>query len=271
MAAASSGKRDVLRDMYEVGPPLLTSPPNSPTPTPPLPHPSLSHLIQLRDSQSCRAFPFLSSNACFPSICTHGSQARGGSLPAALQHNPTRASPPPSPLPSLQHWPFFQSLMDLIEMVMAKGDMRIASLYDQILVEDGAVRGAAGWQKAVLTPAAQLQPRGSGQLGPIPSRPHAPARPPPILPTGAGAGRGAAAAVRRHRGVRADGDRPLPPLRQQPHPAVRRAASACPPLHLLSAAQRAHGRAQGRPIWPGSRALPSVRWSCVWIQTATEG
>lgn len=39
-----------------------------------------------------------------------------------------------------EHWPFFQSLVDLIEMVMAKADMRIASLYDQILVEEAAER-----------------------------------------------------------------------------------------------------------------------------------
>ena len=29
-------------------------------------------------------------------------------------------------------WPFFQSTFDLIEMVLAKADMRIASLYDQV-------------------------------------------------------------------------------------------------------------------------------------------
>ncbi|GMH36089.1 hypothetical protein BSKO_03957 [Bryopsis sp. KO-2023] len=33
-------------------------------------------------------------------------------------------------------WPFFQSTMDLIEMILAKTDMRIAKLYDDVLVED---------------------------------------------------------------------------------------------------------------------------------------
>lgn len=33
-------------------------------------------------------------------------------------------------------WPFFQSTMDLIEMVLAKADMRIASLYDEVLVKE---------------------------------------------------------------------------------------------------------------------------------------
>ncbi|KAK9823233.1 hypothetical protein WJX72_001252 [[Myrmecia] bisecta] len=34
-----------------------------------------------------------------------------------------------------QEWPFFQSTLDLIEMILAKADMRIASLYDDMLVE----------------------------------------------------------------------------------------------------------------------------------------
>lgn len=37
-----------------------------------------------------------------------------------------------------EHWPFFQSLVDLIEMVMSKADMRIAALYDAVLVDDPA-------------------------------------------------------------------------------------------------------------------------------------
>ncbi len=32
-------------------------------------------------------------------------------------------------------WPFFQSLIDLIEMILAKADMRIAELYDDVLVD----------------------------------------------------------------------------------------------------------------------------------------
>ena len=33
-----------------------------------------------------------------------------------------------------KHWPFFQVTIDLIEMVFAKGDPRIAALYDKHLV-----------------------------------------------------------------------------------------------------------------------------------------
>lgn len=33
-----------------------------------------------------------------------------------------------------QDWPFFQSTMDLIEMILAKADMRIAQMYDEQLV-----------------------------------------------------------------------------------------------------------------------------------------
>ncbi|GAB4814136.1 hypothetical protein N2152v2_001182 [Parachlorella kessleri] len=35
-----------------------------------------------------------------------------------------------------EHWPFFQSVIDLIEMVLAKADMRIAAIYDEALVTD---------------------------------------------------------------------------------------------------------------------------------------
>lgn len=34
------------------------------------------------------------------------------------------------------HWPFFAASVDLIEMILAKCDMRIAQLYDDVLVED---------------------------------------------------------------------------------------------------------------------------------------
>ncbi len=39
-----------------------------------------------------------------------------------------------------QEWPFFQSTIDLIEMILAKADMRIAELYDQQLVADPSQR-----------------------------------------------------------------------------------------------------------------------------------
>ena len=35
-------------------------------------------------------------------------------------------------------WPFFQSTFDLIEMILAKADMRICSIYDEQLLEPGA-------------------------------------------------------------------------------------------------------------------------------------
>ena len=35
-------------------------------------------------------------------------------------------------------WPFFQSTFDLIEMILAKADMRISSIYDEQLLESGA-------------------------------------------------------------------------------------------------------------------------------------
>lgn len=34
-----------------------------------------------------------------------------------------------------QEWPFFQSTMDLIEMILSKCDMRIAAMYDHQLAE----------------------------------------------------------------------------------------------------------------------------------------
>lgn len=34
------------------------------------------------------------------------------------------------------NWPFFQSTIDLVEMVMAKSDLRIAKVYDDKLISD---------------------------------------------------------------------------------------------------------------------------------------
>jgi phosphoenolpyruvate carboxylase len=34
------------------------------------------------------------------------------------------------------NWPFFQSTIDLVEMVMAKSDLRIAKVYDDKLITD---------------------------------------------------------------------------------------------------------------------------------------
>jgi phosphoenolpyruvate carboxylase len=35
-----------------------------------------------------------------------------------------------------QQWPFFQSTLDLIEMVLAKSDLRVSARYDELLVPD---------------------------------------------------------------------------------------------------------------------------------------
>lgn len=35
-----------------------------------------------------------------------------------------------------EHWPFFKTLIDMLEMVVAKGDVRIARYYDQVLVPE---------------------------------------------------------------------------------------------------------------------------------------
>jgi phosphoenolpyruvate carboxylase len=35
-----------------------------------------------------------------------------------------------------QHWPFFRTYIDMLEMVVAKGDLRIARYYDQVLVPE---------------------------------------------------------------------------------------------------------------------------------------
>ena len=35
-----------------------------------------------------------------------------------------------------EQWPFFAATIDLIEMILAKADMRIAALYDDVLVDD---------------------------------------------------------------------------------------------------------------------------------------
>lgn len=37
-----------------------------------------------------------------------------------------------------EEWPFFAATIDLIEMILAKADMRIAALYDDVLVSDPA-------------------------------------------------------------------------------------------------------------------------------------
>ncbi len=62
-------------------------------------------------------------------------------------------SPPQGHLPTLQamyaEWPFFGSTVDLIEMILAKTDCRIAALYDDVLVGVRG-RGQAGGRLAVI-------------------------------------------------------------------------------------------------------------------------
>ena len=63
-------------------------------------------------------------------------------------------------------WPFFQSTIDLIEMILAKADMRIAELYDATLVTDPAHRrlGARIRQHFHATVDAVLQASPSSQV-----------------------------------------------------------------------------------------------------------
>jgi len=47
-----------------------------------------------------------------------------------------------------EEWPFFQATIDLIEMILAKCDMRISALYDDQLVggcNDWGAGGRWGW------------------------------------------------------------------------------------------------------------------------------
>jgi phosphoenolpyruvate carboxylase len=60
-----------------------------------------------------------------------------------------------------EQWPFFAATIDLIEMILAKADMRIAALYDDVLVDDPAEKklGAELRQKFVETVRAILEVR----------------------------------------------------------------------------------------------------------------
>lgn len=97
-------------------------------------------------------------------------------------------------------------------------------------------------------------------------KPHirVPLSPPPPTPAGARPGRGAAAAVRRHGVVGADGDRALAPLRQQPHPAVRQPAAA-PRLGTRAPLPGAQHRRAQEGVWRGGRGqhvLPACFPAC---------
>lgn len=60
-----------------------------------------------------------------------------------------------------KEWPFFQSTVDLIEMILAKGDARIAELYDHSLVADPEERALGAQLREMLhaTTAAILEVR----------------------------------------------------------------------------------------------------------------
>lgn len=47
-------------------------------------------------------------------------------------------------------WPFFQSTLDLIEMLLTKGDTRIAALYDDVLVSDPSHRALGADLRAMF-------------------------------------------------------------------------------------------------------------------------
>ncbi|KAL4853378.1 Phosphoenolpyruvate carboxylase 2 [Chlorella vulgaris] len=66
-----------------------------------------------------------------------------------------------------EHWPFFQSVVDLIEMVMSKADMRIAALYDAVLVQDPEERALGeGLRRSYMeTVSAVLAVTGHSRMG----------------------------------------------------------------------------------------------------------
>lgn len=65
-----------------------------------------------------------------------------------------------------EEWPFFQSTIDLIEMILAKADMRIAALYDDVLVEAPEERalGQELRQRFITTVKAVLEVTGHQRL-----------------------------------------------------------------------------------------------------------
>jgi len=65
-----------------------------------------------------------------------------------------------------EQWPFFAATIDLIEMILAKADMRIAALYDDVLVDDPVEKklGAELRQKFADTERAILEVTGHNKL-----------------------------------------------------------------------------------------------------------
>eukprot|EP00775_Hariotina_reticulata_P007911 gene7911-8107_t len=65
-----------------------------------------------------------------------------------------------------EEWPFFAATIDLIEMILAKADMRIAALYDDVLVDDPAGKklGSELRQKFVDTVRAVCEVTGHHRL-----------------------------------------------------------------------------------------------------------
>jgi phosphoenolpyruvate carboxylase len=55
----------------------------------------------------------------------------GGAIKASLDKNPSNLALMQT---MYNEWPFFQVTIDLIEMVFAKADPRVAQMYDRLLV-----------------------------------------------------------------------------------------------------------------------------------------
>ena len=116
-------------------PPLL--PALSPTVSNCLPLPYCSHLPPPRGPPNTTLVQDMYQN-CVPlpappppSCCC---------LPALTCARPPLPPPaPPGELPLLQdmyqNWPFFQGTLDLVEMVLAKADVKISQMYDERLVQ----------------------------------------------------------------------------------------------------------------------------------------
>ena len=51
----------------------------------------------------------------------------------------------------MRGWPFFRTYVDMLEMVLAKADLRIASYYEQTLVEDDKLKALGASLRERLT------------------------------------------------------------------------------------------------------------------------
>lgn len=58
-----------------------------------------------------------------------------------------------------KEWPFFAATVDLIEMILAKTDARIAGLYEDVLVTEPEQQGLGGELRRRLTDTIKVGPR----------------------------------------------------------------------------------------------------------------